>query len=260
MTSPTTYHAIGGVGTITLDAPERRNTFGQALMQSLMGHFRQALDDPTVRVIVLTNTGSTFSAGADLKEGRDPSAEPGRLPFHDILDAVDRSPKPVIGRIAGHAAGGAAALVAMCDFSVAVDTARIGITEARLGLPPADVAAYLAHRLTYRSLIEAFLAAEMMPAQRAVELGLLNASVPADQLDATVDRYARALILTGPTAIATTKRWLQTMVQLTPDQAKAMAREAMSASLFDSPEGAEGVAAFLERRPPNWAVSAEPSA
>ena len=260
MSSPTSYHVIGGVATITLDSPERRNAFGRALMQSLMGHFTQALDDPTARVIVLTNTGSTFSAGADLKEGRDPAAEPGRLPFHDIIDAVDRSPKPVIGRIAGHAAGGAAALVAMCDFSVAVDTARIGITEARLGLPPADVAAYLAHRLSYRSLIEAFLTAEMMPAPRAVELGLLNAAVPADQLDATVDHYAQALILSGPTAIATTKRWLQTMVQLTPDQAKALAREAMSASLFDSSEGAEGVAAFLERRPPDWVPRTESTA
>jgi enoyl-CoA hydratase/carnithine racemase len=138
---PTRYQVASGVATITLDAPERRNALGSALMRSLMGHFQQALDDPAVRVIVLTNAGSTFSAGADLKEGRDPSLEPGRLLFHDVLDAVDRSPKPVIGRIAGHAAGGAAALVALCDISVAVDTARIGITEARLGLPPSDVAA-----------------------------------------------------------------------------------------------------------------------
>lgn len=250
--SSTLYAAEAGVATITLDAPERRNAFGRDMMASLMANFQLALADPSVRVIVLTNTGTTFSAGADLKEGRPTDLAPGRLPFHDILDAIDESPKPVVGRIAGHAAGGAAALVALCDAAVMVDSARIGVTEVRLGLPPADVAAYLAHRFPYRVLVEAFLTGEMLPARRAAELGLCNAAVPPEELDATVQWYVEAFVKSAPQAVATTKRWLQTMVQLTPDQAKALAREAMSNSLFDAAEGAEGVAAFLEKRLPSW--------
>ena len=251
MAGPTMCVVSGGVATITLDAQERRNAFGRALMDSLMGDFEAALADPAVRVIVLTNAGPVFSAGADVKEGHDPDI-PWPLPYHQILDAVDRSPKPVVARVAGHAAGGAACLVAMCDISVVVDTARIGITEVRLGMPPVDVVAYLASRVPYRFLLEALLGGEMMPAERAVQLGLANVAVPAADLDATVQRYVDTLLESGPNALATTKRWLQTMVSMTPDQAKALGREAASDSMFNSAEGAEGIAAFIEKRAASW--------
>src|SRR5262245_3187339 len=120
MAAPTRSEISGGVATITMDAQERRNAFGHALMTSLMADFQVAVADARVRVIVLTNAGPVFSAGADVKEARAPD-KPWPLPYHEIIEAVDRSPKPVVARVAGHAAGGAACLVAMCDFSVVVD-------------------------------------------------------------------------------------------------------------------------------------------
>lgn len=251
-TGATVYEAAGGVATIIMDAQERRNAFGRDLRESLLADFEAALADPAVRVIVLTNAGSSFSAGADVKEERNPE-HPWPLPYHEILEAVDRSPKPVVARVAGHAAGGAACLVAMCDISVVADTARIGITEVRLGAPPVDVVAYLASRIPYRFLLEALITGEMMPAQRAVELGLANVAVPVGELDATVARYVESLIKSAPNAIATTKRWLQTMVHLTADQSKALGREAVSTSLFTSVEATEGIEAFVQKRPPSWA-------
>ncbi|MGF1599226.1 MAG: enoyl-CoA hydratase-related protein [Acidimicrobiales bacterium] len=250
MSEPTTSVVAGGVATITLDAPERRNAFGQPLLRSLLAALDAAEADDDVRVIVLTNTGTTFSAGADLKEDRS-TIGPDDPTFFDVVARIDHCPKPVVGRIAGHAAGGGAAVVVACDLAVLVDTARLGITEVRLGLPPVPVAAILAHRLTPRALSEAFLAAEMMSAQRAVELGMANMAVPGDELDAAVERYVDALLRGGPSTLAVTKRALAAMVGRTAEENAEVART-HGGDGFASGEAREGVAAFVEKRPASW--------
>ena len=250
MTQPTRYELSAGVATITLDAPERRNAFSQDLLQGMMAGIRQAASDEAVRVLVITNTGTTFSAGADLKEDRN-TLGPDAITFVDIVHTLDALGKPVVARVAGHAAGGGAALAACCDLAIAADTARIGITEVRIGIPPNGVAALLAHRLERRALFEAFLVGDMMPAARAVELGLLNLAVPAEELDATVGRYVDGLVRGGPRSLAVTKRMLQAMTQLSPSQAELLADEA-SRGAFERAEAAEGVAAFLQKRPAAW--------
>ncbi len=253
--APTRYEVTAGVATITLDAPERRNALGQAMLSALLADLAEAEADDEVRVIVLTNTGTTFSAGADLKEGPGGPGER-RLTFADLVDAVAAADKPVVGRIAGHAAGGAAAAVVVCDVAVAVDTARIGITETRLGVAPAEVLALLAHRLSDRSLREAFLTGEMLPAARATELGLITAAVPEAELDDAVAAYVSALVKSGPQALATTKRLMRSMAGLAPAQARAVATEVVAASGASGAAGgaerSEGVAAFLAKRPPAW--------
>jgi methylglutaconyl-CoA hydratase len=249
MTAPTRYETARGVATITLDSPGNRNAFSQALLQSLKAHLDQALADDAVRVVVLTNSGGTFSAGADLKEDSR-SLPPGALVFGDIVDALDASPKPVVGRIAGHAAGGGAVLAAACDIAVAVDSARIGITEVRLGIAPVPVAAMMAHRMGRRELIEAFLAADMMPASRAAQLGLVNLAVSEDELDATVARYVDALTRGAPGALATTKATLQAMTDQSVEANRAYAKA--SGGGLGSAEAREGVTAFIEKRPPAW--------
>ena len=240
----------GGVATITLDSPERRNSFGQPLLRSLLAQLDAAVADDEVRVIVLTNTGNTFSAGADLKEDRS-TIGPDDPTFFDVVARIDASPKPVVGRIAGHAAGGGAVVVVACDIAVVTDEARIGITEVRLGLPPVPVASILAHRMTPRALSEAFLAAEMLSAQRAVELGMANRAVPAGELDATVAGYVDALLRGGPVALAVTKEALGAMVG-NPASVNAEVADRFRHSGFTSPEAAEGVAAFVEKRDPSW--------
>lgn len=249
MTAPTRYDVSAGVATITLDAPTNRNAFSQGLLQSFASHLRAALADDTVRVIVLTNTGTTFCAGADLREDAK-SLPADALHFPDLVAMIDASPKPVVGRIAGHAAGGGAVLAAACDVAIALDTARIGITEVRLGIPPVPVAALMAHRMTRRNLFEAFLAADMMPAARAAELGLVNLAVPADRLDTTVQHYVDALVKGAPEALATTKAALQAMTDLGVEPALAYAKDHPTS--FRSAEAAEGIAAFLEKRPAAW--------
>jgi methylglutaconyl-CoA hydratase len=250
MNDPTRYETAAGVATITLDSPERRNAFSQPLLQGLMAGLRQAEADDDVRVVVITNTGTTFSAGADLKEDR-ASLGPDPLTFVDICHTLDAFDKPVLARVAGHAAGGGAALAVCCDLAIAVDTARIGITEVRIGIPPNGVAALLAHRLSRRALYESFLVGEMMTAARAVELGMLNLAVPTAELDDTVARYVDGLVRGGPKSLAVTKRMLNAMGQLSPEQAELLADEA-SRGAFERVEAREGVTAFLQKRPAAW--------
>jgi methylglutaconyl-CoA hydratase len=250
MSEPTRYETAAGVATITLDAPERRNAFSQPLVQGLLAGLRRAEADEAVRVVVITNTGTTFSAGADLKEDR-AALGPDAATFVDVVHVIETLTKPVVARVAGHAAGGGLALVACCDVAIALDSARLGITEVRIGIAPNPVAALLARRLSPRALTEAFLVGDMMPAGRAAELGLVNLAVPADDLDATVARYVDGLIRGGPKSLARTKRMLQAMAELTLGQAEQLAEEA-SRGAFEQPEAREGVASFLEKRQAHW--------
>jgi len=247
---PVLSQTLAGVTTITLDWPERRNAFGQPLITGLLDALDGAITDEATRVIVLTNTGTTFSAGADLKEDR-ASLPADAFTFVNITDRIAMSPKPVIGRIAGHAAGGGAALAAMCDFAIASEDVRIGITEVRIGIPPAGVADLLVHRLSPRAATEAFLTGEMMSASRAADLGLINRAVPADQLDAEVGAVVESLVRSAPKAIAATKRLLAEMRELSTSQTRRHG-QLFSAGLFDSNEAKEGVSAFLEKRDPAW--------
>jgi methylglutaconyl-CoA hydratase len=252
MDQPTSYEVARGVATITLDAPQRRNAFSQDLLAGVLEGLRRAVDDHDVRVVVLTNTGTTFSAGADLKEDRAALGSAAKS-FLDVAHAVEACPKPVVARVCGHAAGGAVAVVAACDHAVAVDTARIGITEVRLGIAPVPVAELLARRLTPRALSEAFLVADMMPAARAAELGLVNLAVPAEQLDEAVERFVAGLVRGGPTALAATKRVLAVL----GGRGDGAAREGVEEGDGETArqEAREGVAAFLEKRPPAWVPS-----
>ena len=250
MSDPTRYAVANGVATITLDYPERRNAFGQALLKSFLGHLDDALGDDAVRVIVLTNTGTTFSAGADLKEDA-AKLGPDAPSFADLIEQIDASPKPVIGRIAGHAAGGGAALVIACDLAVLAEGARIGITEVRLGIAPIPVAAMISHRLTPRALTESFLTGEMMDAQRAADIGLVNRAVPETELDAAVEHYADALVRSGPEALRVTKGILADMIgRPAADNAKLAASVGVDEAL--NAERQEGVTAFMEKRSPAW--------
>lgn len=246
----TRFEVADGVATITMDAPQRRNAFSQELLNGVLDGLAQAVADDAVRVVVLTNSGTTWSAGADLREDREALGGAAKS-FVDLAVAVDASPKPVVARVAGHAAGGAVAVVVCCDLAVVVDTARIGITEARLGIAPLAVAELLAGRLSARALSEAFLVADMMPAARAAELGLVNRAVPEAELDEVVGGYVDGLLRSGPVALAATKRALQARAPGGSARVPTAAGEQEAAKA----EAREGVAAFLGKRPAAWVPS-----
>lgn len=239
-----------GVATVTLDSPRNRNALSAQLRRELQHHLDAAVADPAVRVIVLGHTGPVFCSGMDLRESRGAAADAqGVAEFPAILRTILTAPKPVVARVAGPARAGGIGLVAACDVAVAVDTATFAFTEVRIGVVPAVIAVAVLPRLLPRAAHELFLTGESFDAGRAQAIGLVNAAVPADRLDAEVARYVELLRLGAPGALAATKALMQ---RSGLDSAFA-AMQQLSARHFASAEGQEGMAAFAEKRPPTWA-------
>lgn len=246
------YRVAGGVGTITLDSPRNRNALSTQLRGELATHLESALADQDVRVIVLDHTGPVFCSGMDLKEaGGANAASQGVNEFPAILERIWTSPKPVVAKLAGPARAGGVGIVAACDIAVAARTATFAFTEVRIGVIPAVISVTVLPRLTPRAAHELFLTGEAFDADRAAAIGLINSSVPAEDLDDEVTRYTDMLALGGPIALAATKQLLR---QPKPtDLGSAFAEMlAQSAGFFASEEGQEGILAFAQKRPPSW--------
>ncbi|MEU0572130.1 enoyl-CoA hydratase-related protein [Nonomuraea sp. NPDC005983] len=245
-----------GIATITLDSPPNRNALSVRLLGDLEERLKWALAEPEARVVVLTGTGRVFCSGADLKEQRaEPSATSAGAPvtasFPEILALIWESPKPVICRLNGTARAGGLGLVAACDFAIAPLESSFAFTEVRLGVVPAMISVPVLRRLDPRAAAEYFLTGEVFDAARAVEIGLLTRAVPQEELDATVAHYAGMLSKGGPEALAITKRLVREVPAVSFEEGLRQMTE-LSAQRFTSEEGQEGIAAFMEKRPPRW--------
>lgn len=245
---PTRLTVETGVATITLDDPERRNSLSNALVNSLGDNLRAAIDDEAVRAIVLTNTSSVFCPGANLKGGED---EDPRHSLVDLFGFITGSPKPVVGRIAGHCMGGGVGLAAACDISVVTEEAMFGFTEVRIGVAPAIISVVCLPKMSRGDAMELFLSGERVSAARAGEVGLVNHVVPAAEVDATVDDILAKITAGGPNALAAAKELINKVPSMDVDDAYAWTGP-LSAELFASDEAAEGIAAFREKRPATW--------
>ena len=244
----TTLAVDRGVATITLARPENRNALSTELIDSLGNHLAEAVDADGVRVIVLTNEGPVFCAGADLKTGGPGS---GRHSMVDVLAAILDSPRPVIGRIDGHCMGGGVGLAAACDISVIRDDAKVGFTEVRVGVAPAMISVVCLPKMRRADASELFLSGERITAARAVEVGLLNRAVPADALDATVGEVVDKVVAGGPLALAASKGLIHEVPAL--DRSEAFERtRTLSAALFASEEAAAGMQAWRDKTPAPW--------
>jgi methylglutaconyl-CoA hydratase len=248
----------GSVARITMNRPEARNLLTASGMALLAEHLRSAGADPDVRVIVLTGTGSTFCAGADLRgaSAADASSFTGSGPgaLVGVLEAMLDSPKPVIARVQGHVAGGGNGLVAAADLSVAAASARFAFSEVRLGVAPAVISVVCLARMHRAHAQELLLTGERVGAERMVAAGMLNRVVADDALDGVVDGWVAALLAGGPEALRHTKDLLRVVPGMARDEAFAHTA-ALSAQLFASPEAAAGMAAFLSRSPAPWVPS-----
>ena len=241
-----------GVATVTLDSPRNRNALSSQVRRELQVHLDAAIADLDVRVVVLAHTGPVFCAGMDLRESSGASADAqGVNEFPRILRTIWTSPTPVVARLAGSARAGGVGLVAACDLAVAADAATFAFTEVRVGVVPAAIAVTVLPRLLPRAAHELFLTGQTFDATRAVAVGLLNAAVPADDLDAETARYVELLRLGAPAALAATKALLHRPLGDDLDAAFT-AMQQLSAHHFASAEGQEGMAAFAEKRPPAW--------
>jgi methylglutaconyl-CoA hydratase len=245
-----------GLATVTLDSPHNRNALSAQLRRELAGHLDAAFADDAVRVIVLTHAGSVFCSGMDLKEASGGAVAGQEFPR--ILESIWTSPKPVVARLAGPARAGGLGLVAAADIAVAADNVTFAFTEVRIGVVPAVISITVLPRLLPRAAHELFLTGETFDADRAVAIGLLNASVPADGLDAEVARYTGMLALGGPNALAATKRMLRAPRPADLDTAFAEML-ALSAGFFAGAEGQEGILAFAQKRTPSWVPNSAPS-
>jgi len=243
-----------GILTVTLAEPENRNALGAALMNGLHDAISEANADPTVRAVVVTNDGTTFCAGANLKErsGAARGVRP-KLGFEELLAEIQRSPTPIVGKIKGHVVGGGNGLAAAFDIAIAQDDVKFGFTEVRLGVAPAIISVVCLPKMRRGDALEVFLRGNRFPASRAAEIGLISRAVPAEQLDAAVDEVLADLRLGGPAALGFAKRLVYEVPAMEQKQAFAWTAD-LSQRLFKGEEAAAGMKAFLKRTKPPWAA------
>ena len=215
---------------------------------ALGDHLATAEADESVRVIVLSNVGNVFCAGADLKGYA--SAEP-RHSLVDVLDSIVECPKPVIARIAGHCTGGGVGLAAAADISIVTTNALFGFTEVRLGVCPAVISVVCLPKLRRADASELFLSGERIPAARAAAVGLVNYAVETSELDAKVDAIVGKVVCGGPNALAASKQLIARVPQMSRAEAFDWTAP-LSQQLFRSDEAHEGIGAFRERRDAAW--------
>ena len=246
-----------GTAFLTLDRPALHNAFDDNLIRELTDAFKEAGRDPATRFVVLGANGTTFSAGADLGWMRRMAAY---TPAENLADAralanlmhvIDFCPKPTIARVHGSAFAGAIGLIACCDIAIGVPAAQFAITEVRLGLIPAVISPYLVRAMGTRAARRWILTGERFSAEEALALGLLHEVVEPEELDAAVHRHLGSLRLAPPGALAAAKRIVE-MVDRPINEAviEATAQEIATARIC--PEGRKGIAAFLEKRKPDW--------
>ncbi len=254
MGRPTSYEVRGGVASVTLDLPEKRNALSTEMLDSLGDDLVRAGNEPEVRVVVLTHTGTTFCAGADLSVAAATSA---RYDIAEILRLVQDMPKPVVARIAGQCFGGGVGIAAACDLSFGAAGAPFAFSEVRLGVAPAVISVVCLPKMRRGDAAELFLTGARFDAVKAAEVGLITRAVPEAELDAVVAKAVGQLVLGGPQALGAIKRLLATLPAMERDVAFDWART-LSAQLFAADEAEAGIAAFRERRPAPWVGPTEP--
>jgi len=254
-----------GIATLALNRPERHNAFDDGMIHALTECFEELAAKEALRALVLTGEGHSFSAGGDL-------AWMQRMAGYDfghnlddaralagMLHALRNLPFPTLARVQGNALGGAVGLIACCDIAVAVDSARFGLTEARIGLIPATIAPYVIEALGPRWSRRLFLTGERFDAARARELQLVHETCSAGELDLRVEALLGELLACGPQAQRAAKDLLGDLAGRPIDRAMREDTSARIAHIRVSPEGQEGLHAFLEKRAPLWTTSGDES-
>ncbi|MET9606336.1 enoyl-CoA hydratase family protein [Streptomyces sp. NPDC006512] len=245
MPPPVRAARADGLTTLTLDSPANRNALSAQLVTELRTALADAAADPGTRAVVLTHTGNTFCAGADLKSPCDPAD------FLALLRETAGLPKPVVARVTGHVRAGGLGLLGACDIAAAGPQSSYAFTETHLGLAPAVISASLLPRLDPRAAARYFLTAESFGPAEATRIGLLTLHAE-DDVDTALAPVLEGLRKAAPQALATTKALVTAGVREALDRDGARLTE-LSAAVFASAEAREGITARFERRDPSWA-------
>jgi methylglutaconyl-CoA hydratase len=247
-----------GVARVTLDRPEVRNAFDDALIRELQSAFERVGSDKGVRVVVLAGNGPAFCAGADLNWMKRMAGYGYAENLADaqalatMLATLDRLPQPTIARVHGPAFAGGTGLIAACDIAVGTPEAKFCFSEAKLGLSPATISPYVIRAVGERMARRYFLTAEVFGAEEASRIGLLSALVATTSLDSEVDSLVKHLRAGGPEAHVKIKDLIRAVSRRPIDDALSTDTAKRIAEIRVSPEGREGIASFLEKRKASW--------
>lgn len=249
------YEASGGRATITIDDPKRRNPMSVETMASLLDHTRQAIDDADVRVIVYTGAGDrAFCAGGDLSGSfvDDPiGLHRSRGDIAELFRLMWRGGKPTVARVNGHALAGGFGLAVACDITVCVDGAKLGTTEVKVGLWPMMISAVLARVMPRKAALELMLTGRIIDPDEALRLGAVSRVVSAEELDAVVDEIIESLLSVSPATLMIGKDSFNSMYDGGLDAALSRLQGGLT-EVAMTDDAREGVAAFLEKRSPDW--------
>jgi methylglutaconyl-CoA hydratase len=245
------------IARVVFNRPDVHNAFNSKMIGEIDDAIEKIRSDDSVRVVILTGEGKSFCAGADIKWLReiiDYSYEQNleeSLQLAEVLHKIYTLPKPTIAMVNGAAIGGGNGFLSACDISVASEEAKFGLSEVKIGLVPAAISPYVMRRIGESKAREYFLTGKRISAQKALEIGLVNEVVPSDKLEDTVQDIASLLLTSGPEAIAACKELIDKTTRMNFEELKKFTAR-MIANLRISPEGQEGMAAFLEKRKPKW--------
>ena len=237
---------------VTLNRPERRNSLTIELLNELISAIRVASDRPEERVVILRGAGAAFCTGLDLKEAADQrNAHATAEMVAKTLIAIAETRLVTIAAVHGAAVAGGAGIMSACDFVVAAEKTKIGYPEVRRGLVAGLVMTFLRRQIGERNLRELVFGGELIDAERAKEIGLVNLVVPRDEVMNEAQKFAHSVLQGAPKAIAQTKRLVEELwsTSVQQDVERAL-KHHMQAR--ESEEAREGIAAFNEKRPPNW--------
>jgi methylglutaconyl-CoA hydratase len=249
----------GAVERVTLNRPDVRNAFNEHVIAELHTWATRAHKDEQLRVVVFAGAGKVFSAGADAGwmakmagYSHDDNVRDARAGAEMFL-AINTIPAIVIGRIHGAALGGGSGLAAVCDIVVAEQDAIFGFTETKLGILPAMISPYVLQKIGASAARDLFLTGRRFDAKKAMAIGLVHDVVPAADLDAAVDRFVTEALSASPTAVARSKALIQKVLGQPPADVIGITADAIAAQRV-SPEGQEGLKAFLDKRTPAWTI------
>jgi methylglutaconyl-CoA hydratase len=247
-----------GVATLTLNRAEKHNAFDEHVIADLAGKLQDIAGNDSLRAVVLRAAGPSFCAGADLDwmrrmAGFDAAANVADAEaLAELLQRLDTLPQPTIACVQGTALGGGAGLVCCCDMAVAASEATFGFSEVRLGLIPATISPYVIRAIGARAARRWFLTGERFDAATALRIGMVSGVVEPAALDGAVQRLVQALLDSGPQAVRAAKQLIREVADRDLDAGLMAATSRRIAEIRGSPEGQEGLSAFLGKRPPDW--------
>lgn len=255
----------GPVAVLSLNRPEVRNAFDEALIGAVTAAFARLSKDRSVRVVLLRGEGRDFCAGADIRWMRRASGYKPAQNHKDALRlvamcrAIDECPAPVVARVHGACFGGGLGIVAASDIAVAAEGSVMSFSECRLGILPAVVSSFVLPKIGEARARRYFLTAETFGAREALSMGLVHETAPEAGLDEVTDRILSWILKAGPTAVREAKALLRRLPALRRE-ARFGHTAATLARVRSGPEAREGLSAFLEKRPPSWAQALPPPA